>query len=937
MSFLVKLLEISFGLLLLVVITLLGLISTNSGSRWVIEQALAASNQNIVVANIEGSLIGTIQVDSVIYRPGDDDGSILKFNNLSINWNRFSLFEKQLGFDSLSVEKLTIDVPPSEKSFSMPEFSLPFGLIADQIIIRELIVERPESSKIIQNVRAKGELRGNVLTLQNYSLQFNEFSLDGQGDIAFANPFAFDADISLAHTGVDSGIRVEVKGGLNDYQFIGWAEYHQAGLSRLESSFSGRGTLTGLSFTSVSAKGLGDISGTGAVRWKESLWAEFNLIGVGIDSGLLSKQTPGKIDFQSKLSLQQQSFDIHFTGQGQLREHPLDFKLGLSGNEQRIEIREGWLQTGSNRLVLNGVVPIAGKGSLDISLQDDTGKLFKFRIESQPEGDPWHFLIQDTQLESKYWPRLLQVKPASVVIKTTGANTSINLSPYCLKGVVESVCLSGELTGEDMLATLILKSIPVARFRSWIDVSEGSGEHLHGSVSIGRSKQQWKLNSDLKLNENNEIQLDATLEQATRVLNGKIRAKLDQLEWLSLLSEQFSHTQGRFSADLDLLGPLEQPDISGPIRLVDAGMNLPGTGASLKNISLTAYIENYRQAELKGEMTSGEGRLELSGRASWWPADKQSLSLEIQGTNFTVAKLPEVFAVASPKLTLSIDEKRVRIEGGIALPILAITLDSFPEQAVTVSSDARIVGKAVDPEGDAALLPIYTDVEVQLGEQVSFSGLGLDVKLAGALSIQDSPGRTLRANGKIAVEEGRYTAYGQNLTLQQSYFVFNGPVSQPGLDLKAQRKIKDTTVGLLVRGTLQSPETEIFSKPAISDSDAIAYLLTGQPLSAADRKDGNLMFSALTQLGVKGSAGLVENIRNSTGLSTFEIDAGDDLSETALKIGKYLTPQLYVQYAKRVFTDSNSIKARYDINEKLYIETESGTDSSFDVKYRIER
>jgi translocation and assembly module TamB len=58
--------------------------------------------------------------------------------------------------------------------------------------------------------------------------------------------------------------------------------------------------------------------------------------------------------------------------------------------------------------------------------------------------------------------------------------------------------------------------------------------------------------------------------------------------------------------------------------------------------------------------------------------------------------------------------------------------------------------------------------------------------------------------------------------------------------VKASREIsyegRDITVGVLLSGTLSRILTRVFSEPAMGEMDALSYLTTGRPLSAAGRR-----------------------------------------------------------------------------------------------------
>ena len=84
--------------------------------------------------------------------------------------------------------------------------------------------------------------------------------------------------------------------------------------------------------------------------------------------------------------------------------------------------------------------------------------------------------------------------------------------------------------------------------------------------------------------------------------------------------------------------------------------------------------------------------------------------------------------------------------------------------------------------------------------------------------------------------DGRYRAYGQRLLVQRGNFLFTGPLDNPALDFEAIRELapvvgydNDVEVGLQVTGTLQDPQARVFSKPAMPESSAVYYLLTGRP------------------------------------------------------------------------------------------------------------
>ncbi len=583
-------------------------------------------------------------------------------------------------------------------------------------------------------------------------------------------------------------------------------------------------------------------------------------------------------------------------------------------------------------------IKITSTGSLDQQkteylIIDEADNQLQGRIDSQKQKNQWQAKLSGTQLKTKYWPTLTQHQ----IARLTFNNNVTELTPFCLQGTQESFCLTGQHGTDNTTASLTLSEISLQRFKKWLSASEHLEDEINGEVDIKRVKQAWTIQSRLLLDDKNKLEAKVKLDQKTKELEGNIQADFNKLQWLTLFSDQVLQPEGIITADVSLRGTLDKPDIVGELKLTQASARLPDAGIELKDLALTFRTTDTASAIIQGSAKSGNGNLQIAGTAQWQPLDDWQVKLNISGKDFQVANLPEVRATASPDLDLLLQKKKIVIDGKVKIPSAHILIEELPERAVTISEDARIISDTKKATDEPRPLPVYANIQLELGDDVRLDGSGLDVLLGGRLAIRETSGRPLQVNGKIKIIEGSYTAYGQNLNLEQGHIIFNGPISQPGLDLKAQRKIDNITVGLLIRGTLQNPQSEIFSTPAMPQSDAIAYLLTGKSLRSAGSAEGSMITGALTKLGVKGSAGLVEEIRGTTGLSTLEIETGSDTTQTALLIGKYLTPQLYVQYVKRLFLESDSLQLRYNINENLKLEAESGTSQGIDLIYQFER
>ena len=121
--------------------------------------------------------------------------------------------------------------------------------------------------------------------------------------------------------------------------------------------------------------------------------------------------------------------------------------------------------------------------------------------------------------------------------------------------------------------------------------------------------------------------------------------------------------------------------------------------------------------------------------------------------------------------------------------------------------------------------------------------------MAGRLFIEEAPGQPTRGTGTIRVVEGRYRAYGQRLDIENGRFLFTGgPVTNPGLDLRAVRRSNTVLTGIIVKGRLEHPRLELFSVPAMGQTDILSYLLLGRPLESTTGDEGAMMAKAALAL-----------------------------------------------------------------------------------------
>ncbi|AFO50153.1 hypothetical protein T1E_4324 [Pseudomonas putida DOT-T1E] len=383
---------------------------------------------------------------------------------------------------------------------------------------------------------------------------------------------------------------------------------------------------------------------------------------------------------------------------------------------------------------------------------------------------------------------------------------------------------------------------------------------------------------------------------------------------------------GQLNGSGRLSGTLLAPQVNGNLMLSGGEVSGAELPASLQDLSLQALIAG-EQVQLNGNWRSGEaGRGQLSGNLTWGQA--LGMDVRLQGQQLPVAVEPYATLEVAPDLTLRLIDDKLAVTGKVQVPKGKITVRELPPSTVKVSDDTVIVGHQTEESKPPMAMAMDIDVEVGR-DKLSFSGFGLTANLLGHVHIGDN----LDTRGELSLADGRYRAYGQRLTIRRARLLFAGPIDQPYLDIEAIRKVDDVIAGIRLSGSAEQPTTKVFSEPAMSQEQALSYLVLGRPLGNTG-EDNNMLAEAALGLGLAGSAGITGSLASSLGIDDFQLDTEGSGNSTSVVASGNLTEKLSLRYGVGVFEPANTIALRYKLSKKVYLEAASGLASSLDIFYK---
>ncbi|QPN47746.1 translocation/assembly module TamB [Priestia aryabhattai] len=715
---------------------------------------------------------------------------------------------------------------------------------------------------------------------------------------------------------------------------------------------------------------LGDnrINGSGSLQQRLAGRVDLDLPRLGQLWPGLRGQAKGRLDVSGTLSAPQGTLTLQGQqlAQEQNRIQRLDLNARLD-NAQRgvINLKANGIRLGDTAL---GILQANGKGdirqqALTLGLDGPQLKL-DLGLDGQLNKGDWRGRLASGRVQAGGQDWQLQA-PARLQRLASG---QLDFGAHCWRSGQASLCGEDQRLAPEPRLRYHLKQFPLDSLAQWLPKDFAWQGLLNADVNldIPASGPKGVVRIDasggtLRVRDNGRwidfpyqaLRLDSTLAprridtrlnfRGERLGELSLNARLDPLGKDKPLSGDFrlagldlsvarpfvpmvERLAGQLNGSGRLSGTLLAPKVNGNLMLRGGEVSGAELPVSLQDLSLQALIAG-EQVQLNGGWRSGEaGRGRLSGDLTWGQA--LGMNLRLQGQQLPVTVEPYATLEVAPDLSLRLIDDKLAVTGKVLVPKGKITVRELPPSTVKVSDDTVIVGHQTE-EGKTPMA-MAMDIDVEVGQdKLSFSGFGLTANLLGHVHIGDN----MDTRGELSLADGRYRAYGQRLTIRRARLLFAGPIDQPYLDIEAIRQVDDVIAGIRLSGSAEQPTTKVFSEPAMSQEQALSYLVLGRPLGTSG-EDNNMLAEAALGLGLAGSAGITGSLASSLGIDDFQLDTEGSGNSTSVVASGNLTEKLSLRYGVGVFEPANTIALRYKLSKKVYLEAASGLASSLDIFYK---
>ncbi|GGP26411.1 translocation/assembly module TamB domain-containing protein [Silvimonas amylolytica] len=539
---------------------------------------------------------------------------------------------------------------------------------------------------------------------------------------------------------------------------------------------------------------------------------------------------------------------------------------------------------------------------------------------------------------------------AGTHLSTAGELQKVPLSDYLVlagaKNLTSDMLLSGrwDLTGADVLDGFVEiqrdsgdirlqsggapQAFTLTALRARLDAKQ-SRVALSGLVSSDRF-------GAINLDGNTQIDWHDKRIAPGAPLTFNAVGNIEKLEKIAPLVSSNIALAGNVRFEIHRSGTLEEPRISGSVDGQKLDIRDTATGLTLRDGTVHLAMQDNRLTLKQFEFHGGQGVLRADGTMDIGKEGPHA-EANITAEHLTLINKPDMQLIVSGKGLVGYDKDGISVKGNMRADRGMVRYQAAGEPHL--SDDVVLAGVQREEKANVPLAALQFDVD--LGDDFTFKGYGLDARLAGALRLRASPNQSLSAHGTVSVEDGKYAAYGQNLTIERGVLSFSGPLDNPGLDILAMRRGLSVEAGVAVKGTASSPRVTLYSEPAVPDNEKLAWLLFGHGTDSMDKGDAAVMVQALNALlsGDSSGQGFSQELLGSIGIDEVGMSTdkhADGTTTQIVSIGKRLTDKVSIAFDKSLDGLEDAIKLTLRLSRNWSLVTRFGAyESTMDATYNI--
>jgi autotransporter translocation and assembly factor TamB len=659
----------------------------------------------------------------------------------------------------------------------------------------------------------------------------------------------------------------------------------------------------------------------------------------------------GLTDLQSNFNLNYADSVVHFqieahqldevsaTTAGELHWNPESFRIILEQLNLNL-LKQSWLKTGEPTVI---TINENGYTISDLTLNNDQQTFFvagKLNLESSND------LILRMQ--------------------------NVNLASY-RAFLEEDVNLSGRMDAELLFSGNMAHPNLNGKFEvANLEYYQVPFEQFFGSFEFGSDTLSWaavlsKVANDSLMETSGFVPTKLSLAPFEfRLLTDeqveiKISARGLDLSFVQLFAPDVKNIKGTLVADIVLRNTLNDLRGVGPIRVFDVQFDIPTLGTQYRNVNLVLLLHEKEIVIKDFRMQSGGGELSLVGGGLALSEESlEDFKAQFRFNNFRLmndrrmqAKVKGDFELAgsvrAPQFSgeITITESRIYYPAWFENENL-VELTSQPHFILASDTTVfdttgaiRFQKKRALAEGDFTETELYKNLRGELAiyfpRNTWIRGEDTNIEIEGELvAVKEGPEIVLFGN--FVTLRGYYELFGNRFQISQGEMIFHGePEPNPELKIEAVYEFQDASsedrgqkheFKVAITGTLNTPEFKFTLDDQIAEQeDILSILLFGQrksSLSVGQAYDASSNDTDLEDRATGLVAGqLIKRLSGRLGqelsLDMIQIESGKGLTDSKIRIGKYVTPDVFVSVSQDFGAEGNrKVELEYELPKKLF-------------------
>ncbi|MCB9336252.1 MAG: translocation/assembly module TamB domain-containing protein [Flavobacteriales bacterium] len=376
--------------------------------------------------------------------------------------------------------------------------------------------------------------------------------------------------------------------------------------------------------------------------------------------------------------------------------------------------------------------------------------------------------------------------------------------------------------------------------------------------------------------------------------------------------------------DLKIKGDLQSPKVTGDIHVTDGEIKHKFYGLDLHNIDChaVAALNHIELKNCKG-FDNEEGQLDVQGGFILKAPYDINSRLIIE--NLKILNNDEYSGYVSGKLNLDGAILAPNIVGDLTFDRVSIKLS---EISAPLNQKLNIIAKekfdAQKKIQDDSVQKGMADIQLKFPQRVFIRGKGLDAELSGNLRVFGSMGDPI-LNGSLSVKRGTYQFLNKKFKIKKgTVTIFSEDIL---LDFVANTSANGIFIDVKINGTPENIKIGLSSTPSLPQDEILAKVLFDKKISSLSPLQVAQLANAVRLLadGQTGSdLGMLNTVRSVLKVDEIAIN-GNNLEDTRIGAGKYISENIYVKGEQGAISDSTRVSVDVKLTDNFSIESTSGT------------